>query len=158
MKYYLQAFNNYATIKGRMPRNEFWQFMLFNIVFWLLSQMVDQLFVSILSFRFIRFLYQIVLLAPTISAIVRRLHDTGKSGKWLLLLFGIACLSPVIFFLRFVNYGITFGYSSHVITALSVLIILTIVVLIYLLSLAGDKGINKYGPDPIEVKTDEGEW
>ncbi len=157
MKYYLQAFSNYATIKGRMPRNDFWQFMLFNIVFLLLSQMADQLFGSILSFRFIRFLYQFVLLAPTVSAMVRRLHDTGKSGKWLLLLFGIACISPVIFFLRFVNYGITFGYSSHVITALSILIILTIVVLIYLLSLAGDKGINKYGPDPREVKTDEGE-
>lgn len=156
MKYYLQAFNNYATIKGRMPRNEFWQFMLFNIVFWLLSQMADQLFGSNLSFRFIRFLYQIVLLAPTLSAMVRRLHDTGKSGKWLLLLFGIACISPLIFFLRFVNYGITFGYSSHVIIGLSILLLLTVVILIYLLSVAGNEGGNKYGLDPREVKREEG--
>ncbi len=156
MKYYLQAFNNYANIKGRMSRNEFWQFMLFNIVFLLLSQMADQLFGSNLSFRFIRFLYQIVLLAPTLSAMVRRLHDTGKSGKWLLLLFGIACISPLIFFLRFVNYGITFGYSSHVIIGLSILLLLTVVILIYLLSVAGNEGGNKYGLDPREVKREEG--
>ncbi len=157
MKYYLQAFNNYATIKGRMPRNEFWQFMLFNIVFWLLSQMVDQLFGSIMSFRFFAFLYQIILLAPTLSAMVRRLHDTGKSGKWVLLLVGMHFISLVLGIYIIYNSLIA-GLYSNVIITLSVLITVSMLVFfIYVLSLAGNKGANKYGPDPIEVKMDERE-
>ena len=155
MKHFLQAISDLGRIKGRMTRNAFLQFMLFFIVFWFVALMVDQMTSAYCSFRVVLAVYNILMIPTILSAMVRRLHDTGKSGKWLLFLFGIACISPVIFFLRFVNYGITFGYSSHVIIALKVLIILTIVVLIYLLSVEGNKGINKYGPDPMEVIVDE---
>jgi uncharacterized membrane protein YhaH (DUF805 family) len=157
MKYYLQAFSKYATIKGRMPRNDFWQFMLFNILFLLLSQMADQLFVSIFSFRFIRFLYQIVLLAPTLSAMVRRLHDTGKSGKWVMLLLVLPVFGLLLTMASIANANA--GYNKYVnFTFLFMLVSLSILgTLVYRLAIEGDRGANKYGPDPVEVKTEEGD-
>ena len=153
MKYYLQAFNNYATIKGRMPRNEFWQFMLFNFVFWILSLVMD----SLLSLHFITFLYRIVLFVPTLSAMVRRLHDTGKSGKWVMLLLVLPVFGLLLTMASIANANA--GYNKYVnFTFLFMLVSLSILgTLVYRLAIEGDRGANKYGPDPVEVKTEEGD-
>lgn len=153
MKYYLQAFQNYANIKGRMARHEFWQFMLFNFVFWILALVVD----SLLSLHFITFLYRIVLLAPTLSAMARRLHDTGKSGKWVILLFGMAVFGLILAMATVTDANV--GYKKYAYVSLLFLFVSLSIfgVLIYKLSIAGEKGANKYGPDPMGVKMEEGD-
>jgi len=151
MKYYLQAFQNYATIKGRMARHEFWQFMLFNFVFWILSLVVD----SLLSLHFITFLYRIVLLAPTLSAMARRLHDTGKSGKWVILLFGMTVFGLILAMATVTDANVGYKKYVHVTLLFLLMSLSSIGVLVYVLSVAGETVANKYGSDPREMKTDE---
>lgn len=153
MKNYLNAFHNYAIINGRLGRHEFWQFMIFNFVFWLLIG-----FITPLSLSFISSLYQIILLSPTLCAMVRRLHDTGKSGKWVVLLFGMTAFSLLMTMATASNANV--GYNKYVnVTLLFLLMSLSSIgVLVYVLSVAGQTGANKYGSDPREEKADEGEW
>ena len=152
MKNYLKALHNYANIKGRMARHEFWQFMLLNFVFYLLIG-----FITPLSLNFISSLYQIRLVSPTLGAMVRRLHDTGKSGKSVVLLFGMTAFSLLMTIATASNANV--GYNKYVnVTLLFLLMSLSSIgALVYVLSVAGETGSNKYGPDPVEVKTDVGE-
>ena len=73
--------SKYATFSGRATRSEYWFFTLFYFLVVLASFWVSILFDS----EFIAFIALAIWLAlflPTLSALVRRLHDTGKSGWW----------------------------------------------------------------------------
>jgi uncharacterized membrane protein YhaH (DUF805 family) len=72
------AFAKYADFDGRASRPEFWYFLLFYIVVaTVLGAIVVQLAVLVV----------LIILPPLFSVMVRRLHDTGRSGWWAL--FGI---------------------------------------------------------------------
>jgi uncharacterized membrane protein YhaH (DUF805 family) len=75
--------NKYATFTGRAQRSEYWYFFLFLVIVNIVASVLDSAI-----FGDIPVLYLIVTLAlivPSIAAGVRRLHDTDKSGWWLLL-------------------------------------------------------------------------
>ncbi len=74
--YYVEAFQKYAEFQGRARRKEFWYFSLFNFV---------AAFVLTLFLGPIAGLYQLAVFLPATAIGVRRLHDTGRSGWWLLL-------------------------------------------------------------------------
>ncbi len=169
MKHYLQALHDYKNTKGRMSRSAFCQFVIFFIVFWVLVFIVnytvntftesrftidyeytDSVF---MSSYFIVTIYNIIMLPTILTAMVRRLHDTGNSGKWVLLLFAVAGLGT------FVNlqsiYNIKTVNTTFTTNVLLLLLLFTLSMfgfLIYKLSVAGDVGANKYGADPTEVK------
>ena len=63
----------YADFSGRARRSEFWWFALFNAI----GSPILGLIVSL------------ALLLPGLAVAARRLHDTGRSGWWLLLIFVI---------------------------------------------------------------------
>lgn len=67
---------NYANFKGRARRSEYWYFCLASIIVSLVSLKVPILS-SILG---------IALFIPNLAVCVRRLHDIGKSGWYLLLI------------------------------------------------------------------------
>ncbi len=81
MKYYLLALQNYITFTGRSTRKEFWYFFLFNFIF---SVSLNVLGVAI-GFELLGTIYSLALFLPGIAAGVRRLHDAGKSGWFLLI-------------------------------------------------------------------------
>lgn len=78
------VYTNYANFQGRARRSELWWFALFvNIMAFVLAFVETYLFGSM-------FLYMIFLLAsiiPSLAVQVRRLHDTSRSGWWLLIAF-----------------------------------------------------------------------
>lgn len=81
----------YADFKGRASRSEFWWFMLFAWVVQFIFALVTVLFFGTdilgdVSFALLM-LVMLVLMLPVLSAMVRRLHDTGKSGWWLFISF-----------------------------------------------------------------------
>jgi uncharacterized membrane protein YhaH (DUF805 family) len=81
MKFYLKVLQNYATFKGRASRSEYWYFVLFNIIFSIVLGFVSGLVdVSILYT-----IYSLALLIPSIAVAVRRMHDVGKSGWYILI-------------------------------------------------------------------------
>lgn len=71
------AFRNYANFNGRARRSEYWYFILLNGLVSLLG--ATPLFPLV-------GLYSLAVLVPSLAAGARRLHDTGRSGLWLLLL------------------------------------------------------------------------
>ncbi len=78
---------NYCNFSGRSSRSEYWWFTLFNIIVGAAIGIVfSGTFAEILSG-----LETLAFLLPGIGLGVRRLHDIGKSGWWLLL-----CFIPLI--------------------------------------------------------------
>ncbi|MFQ1053622.1 DUF805 domain-containing protein [Gilliamella apicola] len=75
---------NYVNFSGRARRKEYWMFNLFNIIACFVVMLLD----SFLELNNILILiYVLAILLPSYAVTVRRLHDTGKSGWWLLLMF-----------------------------------------------------------------------
>ncbi|MBR3938832.1 MAG: DUF805 domain-containing protein [Bacteroidales bacterium] len=83
MKWFIKCFKQYADFKGRARRKEYWMFALIN---WLIGVVMGLLGLAILSW-----IYSIAALIPGLAVGVRRLHDIGKSGWWLLI-----ALVPII--------------------------------------------------------------
>ena len=81
MKYYLKVLQNYATFKGRASRSEYWYFVLFNIIFSIVLGFVS----GIVDLPILYTIYSLVLLIPSIAVAVRRMHDVGKSGWFILI-------------------------------------------------------------------------
>ena len=82
MDYYFRAFKKYADFEGRDNRPQYWYFVLLSIIVSIILQFIDSL---IPGTNFLSYLYFLVVLIPSIAIAVRRLHDVGKSGWWLLI-------------------------------------------------------------------------
>jgi len=84
MSWYLEALRNYAKFSGRARRSEYWFFVLFYLIFGLVAGVVDGL---VGSDGFVSVIYLLAMFIPSLSVTVRRLHDTDRSGWWLLISF-----------------------------------------------------------------------
>jgi len=81
MNWYLSVLKKYVTFSGRARRTEYWMFTLFNIIFSIVAGVLD----VVLGLGFINLLYTLAVLLPAIAVGVRRLHDTDRSGWWMLI-------------------------------------------------------------------------
>jgi uncharacterized membrane protein YhaH (DUF805 family) len=95
MEWYLLVLKRYADFSGRSRRKEYWMFTLYNTVILVVLELAGFLTlerggISIAFFGLV-LLYALGVLVPSLAAAVRRLHDTGKSG-WFLLI----CLIPIV--------------------------------------------------------------
>ncbi len=73
----------YATFEGRASRSEYWWFFLFTLLMFLGAGMIDAVLDG--SNQATGLVAALVFLLPSLAVGARRLHDTGKSGWWLLL-------------------------------------------------------------------------
>lgn len=96
---YLSVMRNYARFAGRSSRYEYWMFV-FAFAALMLVALIFEALLGIGS-EGVRPLAGLVLighLVPNVAVTVRRLHDTDRSGWWLLLyLTGIGAIVPFIF-------------------------------------------------------------
>ena len=87
MNWYIDAWTNYANFQGRARRKAFWMFALFNIIAIVALTMVE----GPIGLRgdggygILSGLYSLAVILPALALAVRRLHDTGRSGWWLLI-------------------------------------------------------------------------
>jgi len=81
MKHYLKVLQNYANFSGRANREEYWMFVLFNLIFSFAAMALD----ALLGFPVLTLLYTLGIIIPSIAVAVRRLHDTNKSGAYILI-------------------------------------------------------------------------
>ena len=79
--------NNYANLDGRASRSEYWWFVLFNFIVNIVTFVIDLTLGSMITYDmgYVGLIAFLALLLPTVSVSVRRLHDIGKSGWWILL-------------------------------------------------------------------------
>lgn len=76
-------FNDYFNSNGRASKQEFWYFQLANSVVLMLLSALG----LCIDFIFLSYIYSLIALSPTISVLVRRLHDVSLAGWWGVLLF-----------------------------------------------------------------------
>ena len=159
-KYYIAALKKYATFSGRARRKEYWYFTLINSIISILLSI--PIYVNILKIAFsiapqrnsipedtililnnmsysaiicyiIILLYGLAVFIPGLAVSVRRLHDVGKSG-WFLL---IPYLSTLLLLIPIIGYLVYLGLD------------IWFLVLMFKDSQVGE---NEYGADP---KTEE---
>jgi uncharacterized membrane protein YhaH (DUF805 family) len=85
MHWYLEVLKKYTLFTGRARRSEYWYFVLFNLVAGIVLAMLDAAIRKITGFGPLGMLYALAVLVPGIAVSIRRLHDTDRSGWWLLL-------------------------------------------------------------------------
>ncbi len=87
--------NRYADFKGRASRSEYWYFVLFTIIIAIILSILDSMIINpLLGIQpvvenartgLLGTLFSLGILIPSMSLAIRRLHDIGKSGWWVLL-------------------------------------------------------------------------
>ncbi|MGX1194628.1 DUF805 domain-containing protein [Metabacillus sp. SLBN-84] len=82
MHWYLDVIKKYAVFQGRARRKEYWMFFLFNLIVTIILSIVESL---IGLEQILVAIYSILLLLPSLAVAVRRLHDIGKTGWWVLI-------------------------------------------------------------------------
>lgn len=88
MNWYLHVLKNYATFSGRARRKEYWMFFLISALISIVLTLLDIL-LGTYSMEYeaglFSGLYSLLILIPSIAVVVRRLHDTDRSGWWILI-------------------------------------------------------------------------
>ncbi|MGW5275432.1 DUF805 domain-containing protein [Streptomyces sp. NPDC004044] len=96
MHWYLDVLKKYAVFSGRARRQEYWMYTLFTVIAIIIVAVLD----AVLGTQpIITAIYYVAVLLPTLGVYIRRLHDTGRSGWWVL--FGIVPLVGPITLLVF---------------------------------------------------------
>jgi uncharacterized membrane protein YhaH (DUF805 family) len=146
------GFSNYANFKGRASRSEFWWFILFSQLIQTLAQNISSSIASIAS---------LVLFVPNLSMHVRRLHDIGRSSKWLIwLAASVAGMAIALIGLimqtsqtfadldteKLFDNGSQFWILVMVVFLISA-IVSAIVNFVFTI-IPTDSNLNKYGPPP----------
>ncbi|ESP94786.1 DUF805 domain-containing protein [Pseudoalteromonas luteoviolacea] len=81
MEWYISVLKNYVVFNGRARRKEYWMFVLFNLIFSVVIAVLD----GVLGTSFLSLIYALAVLVPSVAVSIRRLHDTGRSGWWVLI-------------------------------------------------------------------------
>jgi len=112
MNWYLEAWRRYKDFGSRSHRTEYWTFVVINIGISLALGLFEFMFGML---GILNWLYSLAVLLPALAVGVRRLHDTGREGLWVLGLF-----------VPFLN-----------------------LVVLYFLTLEGERRANRYGENPL---------
>lgn len=71
----------YAGFSGRARRSEYWWFALASFLASVVASIID----AAIGVSILEWILTLALLVPSLAVAVRRLHDTGRSGWWLLM-------------------------------------------------------------------------
>jgi uncharacterized membrane protein YhaH (DUF805 family) len=82
VNWYLAVLKNYAGFSGRARRTEYWMFFLINLI---IVIVLDLIGMAIKVSTLLGGIYGLAVLIPGLAVGIRRLHDTGRSGWWLLI-------------------------------------------------------------------------
>jgi uncharacterized membrane protein YhaH (DUF805 family) len=104
MSWYLAVLKKYAVFNGRARRKEYWIFYLVNVLIIIGLVLLDGLLglPQAADLGPLSGLYLILVLLPAIAVGVRRLHDTGRSGWWLLLSI-VPIIGPLVLLVFYVQ-------------------------------------------------------
>ena len=178
MEWMLLPLKRYAEFSGRSRRMEFWMFTLGVFLLYLVFMVVAMVIglgamgmatsgsgglaaggmmgflgsMGILAIVFV--VIWLGLIVPTLAVQVRRLHDTDRSGWWVMIYWGPVLLSWVL------SVGAAANGSTGVSAIggiVSLLGLIGAIVLLVFWCLPGTTGPNRYGPDPLGGASNLGE-
>lgn len=142
----------YATFSGRAGRAEFWWFQLFALIASVVGSIVDEILTVAVGFGLVGFLISFGLLLPSISVSVRRLHDIGRTGWWVLWLYLAGFVAVGLAVVGGISAAFSSGSESMAPWGAATLIVgslgIVAVMVLWLVWMvtAGDPTPNRYGP------------
>jgi uncharacterized membrane protein YhaH (DUF805 family) len=114
MNWYIEALKKYAVFSGRARRKEYWFFVLFNVIFSFVLGFIDGMMGNVhmeSGMGLLGGVYSLLLLIPGIAVSVRRLHDTNRTGWWVLL--GLIPIIGALVLLIFMIQDSTPGENNY---------------------------------------------
>jgi uncharacterized membrane protein YhaH (DUF805 family) len=93
------GFSKYVTFSGRSSRSAYWWWYLFTVLVTAAAQALDLAFDSVAVLSGIAGL---ALFLPSLAVLVRRFHDAGHSGWWVLIMF-----VPIVGFVVWLIFALT---------------------------------------------------
>ena len=154
----LSCFRKYATFSGRASRSEYWWFWLFCLLGTLTAGITESV-INALSGTpegptLLSGAFNLVTLIPGLAVGWRRMHDTGRSGLYL--------LYPLIAVIGFASFlGLSgavsageeaiSGFMQVVIGLALAIIAISPFLVLWWLTRPSQPGPNSYGPNPHEV-------
>ncbi len=109
MHYLTDVLKKYAVFSGRARRKEYWMFMLANIVVGVVIGLLGAATAgpdgapSTIA-TIVLWVYSIAILLPSLAVTVRRLHDTDRSGWWILISL-IPLIGAIVLIIFYVTDG-----------------------------------------------------
>ena len=113
MKWFIKCIKNYTLFRGRASRTEFWYFLLYWAIFYVIIIAVEKVLgLDFINFKALPFseyiplanlydkvglltvIYRPLTILPSLAVISRRLHDINRSGWWCLM-----CVTPLVIIL-----------------------------------------------------------
>lgn len=159
MEWMILPLKRYAEFGGRSRRKEYWMFFLFTIIVSVVLGIIDGVLgltlgggdgatATAASTGVLGGIFSLATIVPSIAVGVRRLHDTDRSGWWLLIPVGLLILGLVLGGalggaagggMMGLGAGFGLGILGAVVGGL---------VLLVFYCLEGTRGPNRFGPDP----------
>jgi len=102
IQWFIYSLKKFQDYQGRASRREYWYFVLCNVGLSLIMSFIFPLVIDSSLSAILSALLSLALLIPASTLMIRRLHDTGRSGWWSLfnLLPIIGWLLLFIFFIQ----------------------------------------------------------
>ena len=100
MNWFVDVLKKYAVFRGRARRKEYWMFYLFAMIFGIVLAIIDVMVGSFspeAGMGLLGGIYTLAIIIPMMAVSVRRLHDTDRSGWWLLFSI-IPIIGPIVLF------------------------------------------------------------
>ena len=148
---------NYAQFSGRAPRAEYWWFFLAVIIAYVVASIIDSLLgmkgMVMGVYGPIATLLMLGTLVPSLAVGVRRLHDTNRTGWWILAPLVPYCLAFVLGGAAMMG-GTAAGSGAGMGAGMGIAAIFLFLgaacalALLVFYCLPGTVGDNRYGPDP----------
>jgi len=88
MNWYIEVLKKYSVFTGRARRSEYWYFVLFNFINSVLMSLIDitlGTYDEATGYGVFGTIYGLAVLIPGIAVTIRRMHDLGKSGWYMLI-------------------------------------------------------------------------
>ena len=107
MNWYIKVLKQYVDFRGRARRQEYWMFVLFNAIIAFVLGLIDGLLgweIPYANMGILGLIYSLGVFLPSLAVCVRRLHDIGKSG-WYILLSLIPLVGAIILIVWFCKEG-----------------------------------------------------
>ncbi|MGP4009503.1 DUF805 domain-containing protein [Streptomyces sp. 4N124] len=82
MNWFVEVLKKYAVFSGRARRKEYWMFTLIYTVIAIVLTVVDM---AVIGSNVLVPILTVALFLPALGVAVRRLHDTGRTGWWVLI-------------------------------------------------------------------------
>ncbi len=88
VEWYMLALRRYVDFAGRSRRREYWFFALGNVIIAIVLMLIERMLgMASGGYGILTIIFELAILVPSIAVSIRRLHDTGRSGWWILIAF-----------------------------------------------------------------------